>query len=101
VGKTVKKPNNGRGRIQVMKISRFIQVIIPHIFAYIFLFLLFYRSVSGWHAHYYSPTVRHIILLCVVVIVFPLASVALEVGRRKAERKKHKDDSKYERELDH
>ncbi|MCJ7730615.1 MAG: hypothetical protein MUO27_12185 [Sedimentisphaerales bacterium] len=52
-------------------------------------FALFARSVSGPRERYVSPTARHIILLGVVIIVFPLVSVIYELNRRKARRKKH------------
>jgi hypothetical protein len=54
-----------------------------------------------WNTHYTSPAVRNITLFVIVVIVFPIASIYLEIDRRKRERKKNKNDSKHEMKLDH
>ncbi|MGD1043035.1 MAG: hypothetical protein ABR913_08215 [Sedimentisphaerales bacterium] len=98
----VEELNNGFGWIQNRKLRRSIQIVIPHLVLYLFVFaftfLALYRHSSIVDI---SPKVYHIIFLGMVIIEFPLVSVFWELARRKAERKKHKDNSKHERELDH
>ncbi len=89
--------NNAVKRMQGGKFRRLIAIIISHIVVYFFLLLLYWRYIVpnpyGSPERYFSPKVRYIILLCMVVIVFPLVSVVLEIGRRKARRKKQNDIS--------
>jgi TRAP-type C4-dicarboxylate transport system permease small subunit len=92
-----------------MKIYKIIQIVTSHLLLYLFVFLVFYSWVSWaftnwfptffwlWDTRYISPTVRNIILLVMVVIVFPLASIFLEIERRKLKRKKEANLSTQEK----
>jgi uncharacterized membrane protein len=95
--------NNALEKMQGGKFRRFIAIVISHIGVYSFLLLLYWRYIAPnpycSPEGYFPPRVRHIILLCMVVIVFPLFSIVWEIERRKAKRKKHYDNSTHKREL--
>jgi hypothetical protein len=85
-----------------MKIRSLIKIVIQHLILYLVTFVFFYIAFSKPFAYYnLSSKVRHIILLGVVIIGFPLISVVWKIERRKAERKKQHDISKHESEVDH
>jgi hypothetical protein len=64
-----------------MKIRRLIQLVIPHLVLYVVTFAFFSKCFLPNTASTLdvSPKVRHIILLGVVIIVFPLVSVIYEL----------------------
>jgi hypothetical protein len=92
---TFELQNNAIEKMQGSKYLRLLVIVLSHIGVYFFLLLLYWRYIIpnpyGNPELYFSSKVRHVILLCMVIIVFPLVSIILEIARRKAERKKHND----------
>jgi hypothetical protein len=91
------------------------RIIISHLTLYLIIFLTIIicglpRGLSitePWHASYFwlwdtryiSPTVRNIILLVMVIIIFPTISVIYELERRKAKGKKQNNILPYDRKI--